>query len=174
MLIENIQPLDEQQLRVGCWIVAVRASSIPPHFMLLINGSSYSLHKYGVQCNEPLEPFMELIRRKFQPTLFFEWHVDAIDQVREYIVQTLQQYDRLKAGCISCLTPLRNLAIHLYGNEMQSVNFFFDLFPLLKKHEKIGRIMHTNMSSYVKEGVFDFPVYTREAVDAAIATRSSA
>lgn len=168
MLLKNIEQFNNLPIRKGCWIIIAKALSIPPHFFLIIDDCCYGLSTHGVQLGEAVKPFLELVRRKQQPTLFLEWKLEDATYATHFIRESLSHYRRVEVGGPSCLAPLLDLAADVNGAEMKKARFFFELFPLLQSRNQIGRIMQLNMDGALNGMTFQLPVYTQLEIDTAI------
>ena len=158
----TLSPASEKNLSQGIFIVLLNATSAPPHLLLSIYGQLFSITDAGRQMASPLEKMLLFIQRKKIPTLFVEWQTPEswpVEKMEMEARKNFSRYERVIAGKASCLFPIRDLAADVYGNKMQAANFIFELFPLLKKENAIGKTIALNMENETANGSFELMTY---------------
>ena len=112
----------------------------------------------------PLDKLLAFIQRKQVPTLFLEWKTGKpADETKAILQQAFSHYPKLEAGKTSCLSPIRDAAAAIHGEEMRSAKFIFELLPLLKEKNALG----TAYGFHLEES-FVLKHYSEEAVSGAI------
>lgn len=155
----------------GTYLVVFNATKIPPHLLISHEGKVYSVSVSGRQMASPLNKLESYISRKSVPTLFIEWKLPE-NHSSEYFETLLQEsfapYPRLEAGKTSCLSPIRDFAAKLYGDQMNEARFIFELLPLLASANAIGKTIALHLNE--TESVFRFQQYNEAEIEDAIRT----
>ena len=53
-----------------------------------------------------------------------------LEKLKAEIKNNITSYKKVVAGKTSCLFPIRDTVASVYGNEMKSANFIFELLPM--------------------------------------------
>lgn len=164
--IANIQPLLDNTLNNGIYIVILYANRIPPHLALMIDGKVFSLSVNGPKVNMDVHDLSKLIQSKSIETLFFQLK-DQEDHTFLQLIEKMREltltYPGLDAGGATCLNPIREFCHSVYKTDITGVNFIFDLLP------KLGNVViahfHLNMESSLSKGLFYLEKYTMKDID---------
>ena len=152
--IENIVNANKHSLMHGMFICIMNAISVPPHILLVIEGSVYTLSTKGVTLNMPLKTLLRTIRIKQTKTLFVSLKMPVIidsNELRRQVAQILNLYDKVEVGHATCLTPLTDFFGNIYKKDLNQVNFVFELLPALEREELIENCFHLNMSNEIDQ-----------------------
>jgi hypothetical protein len=171
--LKNILPAENKNLSEGIFIILFNATTLPPHLLLSVNGKIYSITDSGRQMGSSLEKFILFVKRKKIPTILIEWAVkkdftDYTDLETE-IRAVFSKYDKVVAGKVSCLFPIRDVVASLLGNEMKNANFIFELLPLMEKANAIGQSFYFNMENTINsDGSFELLTYNEIDLEEAL------
>jgi len=138
--LSNIEALPQGKIGAGCYLVLFRATDVPPHLYLIVGSSIFTLEVSGVRVAEPVDRFMRLIQQKQIASLFVELKLPLIFDINEIhanCVSILSGYDSVAGSGITCLAPIKDFCAETYNIETSSVQFIFDLIPLLEKQVPI-------------------------------------
>lgn len=168
-VLSPVVPVSQEDKSSGTYIVLFDALHIPPHLLLSHNGKLYSLSASGRQSGSPLSKLELFIDRKSVPAIFIEWKLPVTCSANDFenlLKKTFGAYPRLEAGKNSCLSPIRDTAALLYGEEMQKAKFIFELLPLLNEQNAIG----TSFASHIalSGNTFTLQTYSEDELETAI------
>lgn len=162
--LHPVLPGSDAALSKGCYIILLDAKHVPPHLLVSLDGEVHSVSSAGRQMGSALEKLLTFIRRKNIPTLFLEWKTGkTAEETKRVLHESFSKYPKLEAGQSSCLSPIRDTAVILHGEEMHPAKFIFELLPLLKAKDAMG-----NAFGFFTEETFVLNHYTTEAVNEAI------
>jgi hypothetical protein len=164
-VLEPVVAGNAEAAESGTYLVLLDALTAPPHLLISHHGSVYSLSVNGRQLGSPLKKLLDYVQRKKIPTLLVEWHWPENENHLARLSAAFSRYPRVQAGSISCLHPIRDLAVQLHGAKMQEANFIFELLPLLKEAGALGQTFSFELET---GGSFVPLRYTEEAVGNAI------
>ncbi|MCA6363301.1 MAG: hypothetical protein IM638_09700 [Bacteroidetes bacterium] len=153
------------ELKEGSWIVLLRIHRPPPHLLLLHENACWSLHTGGTQQGEDSSSLFRLIERRQFPALFVRWNLPHSADAREQLSEIFAAYTRICPGGLTCLAPLRSLAVAQGVEEAAEAGFIFELLPLLQKQQQLGACI----AVFVEQPEIELPVYTAADIDRAIA-----
>lgn len=150
MIIKNIQPVDKHELLHGEYVVILKATRIPPHIGILINGVFYDFSVRGIDVEPDLDKLLSMIGRKKLPTLFVQVGGNC-DQNR--MLEILKKYELVNDNH-TCLAPLKEY-YHL-----PDVGFVFELLANLE----IKGAQQLNLTDAMENGTFVLRTYTTEDI----------
>lgn len=167
--LEHIRPASEHDFSIGTYIIIFNAIQVPPHLLISHQGKVYSVSVSGRQMGSPMPKLESYISRKSVPSLFIEWKLPESVSPENFdliLQENFAAYPRLEAGKTSCLSPIRDMAVNLYGAEMQQARFIFELLPLLHQHKATGAVFASNI--VLPENTFTLQTYTENELESAI------
>lgn len=173
--LHDISVLDDDQLRNGSWIVLTHATRRPPHLLLLAGGYTYALSIRGRETAEPVDKLLRYLHRNQIPSLFVRLHVPAETssaQLRAIAQEAVDRYERVEAGRITCLAPIREVCALLFGAELKAANFIFELLPLLAAKNALGAAQQLYLRGALQNGSFELLTYTPDVIDQEIRARA--
>lgn len=150
MIFNNIKPLNEQELREGEHVVILKATRIPPHIGLLINGTFYELSVRGTYVEPDLGKLLSLIHRRALPTLFVK--VVGL-QDGDRMAEIIKRYESV-SGTHTCLSPIKEYY------SLPHARFVFEVLPELQ----ILGVQHSDMDNDVVDGKYEMKKYTTEDI----------
>lgn len=153
------------ELKEGSWIVLLRILNPPPHLLFLHENACWSLHTGGTQQGEDAAALFRLIERRQFAAVFVRWHLPQPQQAAAQLHEIFSAYTRIQPGGLTCLAPLRSLALAQGVENAAAARFIFELLPLLEQQGQTGQCL----AAFVEGPAVELPVYTAADIDKAIA-----
>jgi hypothetical protein len=153
------------ELKEGSWIVLLRIDHPPPHLLLIHENACWSLHTGGTQQGEDAAALFRLIERRQFAAVFVRWHLPQPQQATQQLREIFSGYTHISPGGLTCLAPLRSLAVAQGVNNAAAARFIFELLPLLTVQGQTGQCL----AAFVEDPEAELPVYTAADIDKAIA-----
>ena len=174
--ITNLLPANEFLLCNDTYLVLLYATRIPPHLLISINGTLFTLSVKGATVDGHLPTLLQLIRKKKIATAFIRLplpHLFAIEQLKKEIRNCTLAYPRVGVGIATCLSPINDFCHSVYKTEKKDVNLIFDLLPKLHEKKVLNDCYHLNMEPYLQNGSFSLNPYEVNDVYEAIRMSSA-
>ena len=151
--IEFQSNFESDDLRLGHWIVVLRAKNIPPHIGFLSNEKYYSLEYDGLHVAN-LNTLLRGIEAKSIEALLvkIDGEIDNVDTV-------MNKYEL--SDEVTCLFPVRELCAQLNEDSFKA-QYVFELIPFLSNNGLIKSVYGLNLGT--ANNRFDFPVYTKKEI----------
>ncbi|CAN5119251.1 hypothetical protein BH09BAC5_BH09BAC5_02110 [soil metagenome] len=169
--LKNIHPAADTDFSKGVYIILFNATNIPPHLLIAAEGKIYSITDSGRQLGSSLEKLIAFVKRKNVPTIITEWkvaHSWNVGDLENLIKEKFLKYERVIAGKVSCLFPIRDVVAAVLGDEMKKADFIFELLPLMEKVNTLGQSYSINMTKYIVAGNFELPTYSNKELISAL------
>ena len=154
-IIENISPLLPKNLNRGTFLCLFGTDKIPPHLGLIVNGKYYSTSAKGSRLGENVKLILRRVNQSSIPTLFIK--LDVSEDIQKLVV-AFENYPKLKENQ-TCLLPLKDY-INSIGEDVTSINFVFELIPILHNRNLIS----DSFSLYMSASSFELKVYSKEDI----------
>jgi hypothetical protein len=162
-IIPNLSHANDVALNSGTYIVLINADKQPPHLALLIDGQVFSLTVKGPKLDMPLELQLKLIKQKNIKAIFVKLNRsmqihnnDLYYNVRKNIIG----FEKASPGLVTCLSPIKDFCVQVFGVDTSNVNFIFDLLPVLYADKHVEACYHYNMNSLLINGNYHLYKYS--------------
>ncbi len=136
----------------------------PPHLILLHGNACWALHTGGTQQGEEAEALFRLISRKQLPAVFVRWNLPRPELAEAQLKDIFARYTRVEPGGLTCLAPLRQLAVEQGVTQAAQAGFIFELLPLLESSGQLGQCYSIN----VPGREIELPVYSVSDIEKAM------
>lgn len=159
-----------EKLQKGLYIFIYRASRIPPHLGILLNGKIYDISMQGPNIAIPVIEFYQTIGKRKMETIFIELQLPVFNNfIDEILVDCINKYQKVSEE-ISCLFPIREfLASVFYNPKMDKADFIFELTPILEEHKLIKNITQLNLAKKINANTLTLNTYNKEDIKNCIA-----
>jgi len=170
---QNINHLGEEaaeQLSTGVHIILFNPTSPPPHLLILVHGSVFSLSVTGPRVNWALAELLRTVGTKKIPSLFISLKepqsiVVKDTDVKEFIHDLTVIHPGATANEASCLFPIMEFCKSVYNIDISNVKVIFDLLDQLEGKNLIESFSHLNMDKWIEDGAFHIERYREEEVN---------
>jgi hypothetical protein len=152
-------PAETEQLNKGCWIVILHAWRIPPHIGLLFNGLYCSLNLKGRESDIGIGVLLRKIRSQGIEAIFVKLMphpVFSVDFLHEHFKLELSNYEKVTTHT-TCFAPVRSFMQENYLLKFDSLEYLYELFPVLYRERMISRAFGIHLDQAV---IFQFEPYT--------------
>lgn len=159
-----------EDLQKGLHIFIYRASRIPPHLGILLNGKVYDISLQGPNIALDVNEFYQTIDKRKMETIFIELQLPVFNNfIDEILIDCINKYQKVSAE-VSCLFPIREFLASVYYNpKMEKTNFIFELIPVLEEHQLIKNIIQLNLDKKLKNNILTLNTYNKEDIKNCIA-----
>jgi hypothetical protein len=159
-----------EDLQKGLYIFIYRASRIPPHLGILLNGKLYDISLQGPNIALDVNEFCETIGKRKMETVFIELQLPVFNNfIDEILVDCINKYQKVSEE-VSCLFPIREfLASVFYNPKMEKADFIFELIPVLEEHKLVKDITQLNLAKKLKNNALTLNTYSKEDIKNCIA-----
>lgn len=167
----NLQPLQEEQLYNGVYLLILNARSIPPHLALTVSGKVYGISTKGPSFDKDVGVYLNHIKRFQTETVFVKLKLSELytdEEMLDKVRAIVKAYPRVDIGAATCLSPIKEFMSFNYGTEVHDVNLIFDLLPKLHKQEVIEGYYHLFLEEAIQNGELSMSKYTVFEVNEAI------
>ena len=155
--------ITEERLQKGVFIFIYRASKIPPHIGLVVNGLLYDITAVGPNIGLPLADFYKTAVKRKTEILFVELKKANFSMLNELISALVEANFKVTIDT-SCLTPVKEFIYEAYAVDVDQTNFIFELLPVLFQKELITAVWELNLSKKIEQSVFEMTKYTKQDV----------
>lgn len=159
-----------EKLQKGLYIFIYRASRIPPHLGILLNGKIYDISLQGPNIALGIDEFFQTIDKRKMETVFIELQLPVFNNfIDEILVDCINKYQKVSEE-VSCLFPIREfLASVFYNPKMEKAEFIFELMPVLEEHKLVKNITQLNLDKKLDNNVLTLNTYNKEDIKNCIA-----
>lgn len=159
-----------EKLQKGLYIFIYRASRIPPHLGILLNGKIYDISLQGPNLALDVNEFYQTIDKRKMETIFIELQLPVFNNfIDEILVDCINKYKKVSEET-SCLFPIREfLASVFYNPKIEKTDFIFELVPVLEEHKLINNITQLNLDKKLKNNSLTLNTYSKEDIKNCIA-----
>jgi len=176
---ENIEDLvidagSHEWLFRGIHIILFKPTEPPPHLLILVHGSAFSISVTGPKVNWALADLLRTVGTKKIPTLFISLKEPASSGVKGSDMKTCIHdltviHPGVKANEASCLFPVMEFCKAVYNIDISKVKVIFDLLDQLNNKGLIQRLSQVNMAKWIVDGTFNMERYGEDDVNKMIA-----
>ncbi|MBL4576898.1 MAG: hypothetical protein JKY18_04815 [Flavobacteriales bacterium] len=172
---QNIQKLNPglettELLSTGVHIILFNPTTPPPHLLLLVHGSVFSISVSGPRVDWALSELIKMVERRKIPTLFIslekpESLLIKNTSVKELIHDLIMVHPGVVANEASCLFPIMEFCKTVYNIDISKVKVIFDLLDQLEDGNVIHKLSHLNMGKWVVDEAFHIERYGEDEVN---------
>lgn len=169
--IEISKSITFNELNESFGIFVYRATRIPPHLGLFIDGKVYDITAVGPTLGLDLNSFYNTAVKRKMEVLFI-----GLDEVKMSNLYNLES--RIEASVIkhqmvselkSCLVPILEVLEEICSIKASQVHFFFDLYPQLKSKKLIKFTSQLGLNAKIDNNILELTTYTQEDIKDCIA-----
>lgn len=168
-LIPITHHISEININKGVYIFLHRASKIPPHIGLIINGTLFEISTNGPGYEQKGIDLLKTAQKRGVEVIFIEL-VKPQDglELKQQIIRLVKHYHRV-SNEISCLNPIKDFIELSYQIQVKQANFIFELLPILYAHQIVKASFEVNLTHKLIENNFLLKTYTQEDINQCIA-----
>ncbi len=163
--------VDQEDLQKGVYIFIYRASKIPPHIGLIVNGLLYDITSVGPNIGLAVTDFYTTAVKRKTEVVFVELKNSNFTMLNELIAAMVEQHYKVTLDT-SCLVPVKEFIYEAYNLDVSNTNFIFELLPALYEKQLITGVFELNLSKKIVDHVFEMTTYTKEDVENCVAALS--
>ena len=160
--------ISENNLQKGVFIFIYRASKIPPHIGVIVNGYLYDITSVGPNIDVSVVDFYKTAVKRKTEVLFVELKPSKIKALNKIITEKVSYHYKVSLET-SCLTPIKEFIEKAYDIEVSQTSFIFELLPLLFQNNLIANVWELNLTEKIKNKVFKMTQYSKEDVENCVA-----
>lgn len=166
-ITKNITEINLQQ---GVFIFIHRASKVPPHIGMVVNGLLFEISTVGPGYTYKAPNLLKTAQKRGVELIFLELKELAQNSIelQETITNLVKHYHKVDEE-VTCLFPIKDFIQEVYQVEVSKANFIFDLLPILYKNNCITNGYEVSLTDKLKGGSFELKKYTKQDVDKCIA-----
>lgn len=184
-ITNNITEINLQQ---GVFIFIHRASKVPPHIGMVVNGLLYEISTIGPGYTHKAIDLLKTAQKRGVELIFLELITPNIsitmdislrqltevggvisEKEPEIIITNLvKQYDKV-SNEVSCLFPIKDFIQQVYKLNVSKADFIFDLVPILYDNDCVIGSYEVNLTNKLTNNSFILKKYTKQDVDKCIA-----
>jgi hypothetical protein len=167
-VLTNIKPANRDIISEGLFLLIINATIVPPHIALSVNGKLFSLGINGPTVGKNINTLLTYIQKHRIDTLFVKLTLPnfiSINRIEEEVSKIMVLYDRLEAGKISCLNPIKDFCTNSFNISLNDVRFVFELLPELEKKSIYKETYHLNMERLLYNDCFRLLKYSQHEID---------
>lgn len=162
--------ITEINLQEGVFIFIHRASKIPPHIGMVVNGILYEISINGPGCEYKATDLLKTSQKRGVELIFLELNKveNKAIQIQEIITDLVKHYYKVDEE-ISCLFPIKDFIQKVYQVDVSDAHFIFDLLPILYQNKSIVAGYEINLTQKLINSSFVLKKYTKQDVENCIA-----
>lgn len=163
------EALPEAGINGKFFLFLFRATRIPPHIGLIFNGKVYDITLVGPNLGTDAAEFITTVKKKYTKTLFLELNKPnfSATKVETTLLEAMKKFNTVSQEN-SCLSPVKTAFNQLFDIQMESVNYIFDLIPLLHQKNIIQHVFHLNLERNLQENTFYLQIYNQNDIQQSI------
>lgn len=161
--------IEEINLEEGVFIFIHRASKIPPHIGLIVDGTLFEISTNGPGYEQKGIDLLKTAKKRGAEVIFIELIKPQNGvELKQQITHLVKHYHNV-SNDISCLNPVKDFIQSTYQIDVKRTSFIFELLPVLYLNHLIKATYEINISKKLIEGQFILKTYTKEDVNQCIA-----
>ncbi len=161
--------ISDEKLQKGVFIFIYRASKIPPHIGVIVNGKLYDITSVGPNVDLPVSDFFKTAVKRKTEVLFVELQsFDSGKKTNQLITEKVKTYNKVSLDT-SCLAPVKEFINEAIGLDVSQSGFIFELLPILYSNKIVKDVWELNLSKKISENIFLMAKYTKEDVENCVA-----
>lgn len=169
--ILNLQPLKDQQLYNGVYLLILNARNVPPHLSLTVSGKVYGISTKGPTFDKDVNFYLNYIRKYNIESVFVQLKLPIVytdEEMLRAVRAVVKAYPRVDIGIATCLSPIKDFMSSAYQTETHDVHLIFDLLPKLKAQNIIEGYYQMNLNEALNNGELVMKRYSFFEVNEAI------
>ncbi len=168
-LIPITNNISEINLEKGVFIFIHRASKIPPHIGMIINGKLFEISINGPEYNLSGSAMLKTAQKRGVEVVF----VELIDSNKkpeelEMLMTNLVKHYFKVSNNVSCLNPIKDFIQKTFQIEVSKAYFIFELLPVLYSNKIVKASFEANLTDKLINKSFLFKKYTKQDIDKSI------
>ncbi len=162
------ETVNKENLQKGVFIFIYRASKIPPHIGIIVNGMLYDITSVGPNIDLPVADFYKTAVKRKTEVLFVELKDTEAPNLNKIIIELVKTHYKVTLDK-SCLVPVKEFIYRVYNVDVIQSNFIFELLPVLFQCNLITAIFELNLSEKINNNIFEMSKYTKKDVEKCVA-----
>jgi hypothetical protein len=160
--------IEEINLEEGVFIFIHRASKVPPHIGMIINGLLFEISTSGPGYQQKGIDLLKTAQKRGTEIVFIELLTTQSKNLEDKMIQLVKHYHSV-SNEVSCLNPVKDFIESTYQIEVKSARFIFELLPILYLKHLVKASFEVNLTHRLIEGQFTLKTYSKEDVNHCIA-----
>lgn len=162
--------IEEINLEEGVFLFIHRASKVPPHIGMVVNGLLFEISTIGPGYTHKAIDLLKTSQKRGVELIFLELNKSAqeLNELEAIMLRLVSHYHKVDEH-ITCLFPIKDFIQGVYKIDVSTVNFIFDLLPILYDNNCIIGSYEVNLTHKLKSNLFILKKYTKQDVDKCIA-----
>ena len=168
--IPIIHKIEEINLEKGVFIFLYRASKIPPHIGMIINGKLFEISTNGPEYNLSGSAMLQTAQKRGVEVVFIKL-IDSNKKPEELemlITNLVKHYFKV-SNTVSCLNPIKDFIQKIYQIDVSHANFIFELLPILYSNKVVKASFEVNLTNKLIDHSFLLKKYTKQDIENSIA-----
>lgn len=187
-LISITNNISKINLEKGVFIFIHRASKIPPHIGMVINGKLFEISINGPEYNLSGSAMLQTAQKRGVEVVFIELitpnlytteenslrqltEVGGVINTKEIellITNLVKHYFKV-SNTVSCLNPIKDFIQKTYQIDVSRANFIFELLPILYDKNFVKNTYQVNLTNKLINHSFLLKKYTKQDIENSIA-----
>lgn len=163
--------INEINLQEGVFLFIHRASKIPPHIGMVVNGVLYEISTTGPGYQYQAVDLLNTAQKRGVELIFLELEKVDLEQnfLSDSIEKLVKHYYKVDDE-VSCLFPIKDFIKEVYQLDVSRANFIFELLPILYDNNFIVASYQVNLTNQLVNNSFILKKYTKKDVQNCIAS----
>ena len=161
--------IEEINLKKGVFIFIHRASKIPPHIGMVINGKLFEISTNGPEYNLSASAMLQTAQKRGVEVAFIEL-IDSnkkLEKLEMLITNLVKHYFKV-SNTVSCLNPIKDFIQKTYPIDVSKANFIFELLPILYDKNLVKNTYQVNLTNKLIDHSFLLKKYTKQDIETSI------
>ncbi len=162
--------IKEINLEKGVFIFIHRASKIPPHIGLIVNGKLFEISTHGPEYNLRGLAMLQTAQKRGVEVVFVGLTpTKQKPKELELLITNLVKHYFKVSDHVSCLNPIKDFIQEIYQIEVKNADFIFELLPILYNKNLVKNTFQINLSDKLLNNNFLIKKYTKQDINQSIA-----
>lgn len=169
-LIPITHPISEINIDKGFFIFIHRASKIPPHIGLIVDGTLFEISANGPGYSFSGSMMLKTAQKRGVEVVYIELNtpVKKEEDIEQLMTKLVKHYFKVSSD-VSCLNPVKDFIQETYQIDVSKANFIFELLPILYLNKLVKASFEVNLSHKLIENNFLLKKYTKQDIENSIA-----
>ena len=188
-LIPITNYISEINLEKGVFIFIHRASKIPPHIGMVINGKLFEISINGPEYNLSGSAMLQTAQKRGVEVVFIELItpnlytteenslrqltevggvINPKEKEIELLITNLVKHYFKVSNTVSCLNPIKDFIQKTYQIDVSKANFIFELLPILYSNKVVKTSFEVNLTNKLIDHSFLLKKYTKQDIENSI------
>ncbi|MBI2279451.1 MAG: hypothetical protein HYU68_02005 [Bacteroidetes bacterium] len=187
-LIPITHHISEINIDKGVFIFIHRASKIPPHIGLIVDGTLFEISANGPGYEQKGVDLLKTAQKRGVEVVFIELitpNIDTTDDTSlrqltevggmvsvnepELLITNLVKHYFKVSNTVSCLNPIKDFIQKTYQIDVSKANFIFELLPILYDKNFVKNTYQVNLTNKLINHSFLLKKYTKQDIENSIA-----